>query len=119
MIIYVLIATIKLSPRFGNSLGGTAVVIEPGIVLSQSDIIRCTFDGSGQNGFVLNSSTVVCISPILQNTSGFVMFKLNVLHRVSFETQFLASKKNIFETKKKQSHVNYTRLILSCMPYAL
>ncbi len=86
-----------MSPRFGNSLGGTAVIIEPGIVLSNTDIIRCTFDGSGQNGFVLNNSTVMCISPILQNTSGFVMFKLNVLHRVSFETQFLASKKVKFK----------------------
>ncbi len=103
MIIYVFIATIKLSPRFGNSLRGTAVIIEPGIVLSNTDIIRCTFDRSGQTGFVLNNSTVMCISPILQKTSSFVPFKLDVVRRVSFETQFLASKKNIFVTKKKQS----------------
>ncbi len=101
--IYVLKATIKLSPRFGNSLGGTAVIIEPGILLSNTDTIRCTFDGSGRTGFVLNNSTVMCISPFLQETSGFVPFKLNVVRRVSFETQFLASKKNIFETKKEQS----------------
>ncbi len=71
------------------------MIIEPGFVLSKTDIIRCTFDTSRRAGFVLNNSTVMCISPFLQGTSGFVPFKLNVLRGVSFESKFLASKMSI------------------------
>ncbi len=69
------------------------MIIEPGIALSKTDIIRCTFERSGQTGIVLNNSTVMCISPFLQETSGFVPFQLSVFRREAFQTQFLAGKK--------------------------
>ena len=85
-------ARIKLFPRFGNSLGGTPILIDIGIEISESDEIYCTFEDKRVIGQSLNRSIVICVSPFLQSTSAFIPFKLRIGDRSPYEENFLTSK---------------------------
>lgn len=67
-------------------------MIEPGIDLSSGGNIKCSFGKTDRPGHILNSTTLMCISPFLQETSGFIDFMLCVNGSLTYESQFLPSK---------------------------
>ena len=85
-------ARIKLSPRFGNSLGGTPILIDTGIEFSESDKITCIFEDNMVTGQALSKSIAICVSPFLQSTNKFIPFKLRIGDRTPFDANFLTSK---------------------------
>ena len=51
-----------IGPRFGNTLGGTAVYLT-GPCFNKSDLITCSFEDEKEDVFVTNNHTAVCVSP--------------------------------------------------------
>ena len=97
-IIFFSTAGVKLSPRFGNSLGGTPVLIDTGIDLTNGEKIDCEFEGAPiVTGKALSKFIAICVSPFLQNTNKFIPFKLRIGTRHLFEAKFLTSKCIIIE----------------------
>lgn len=71
-------------------LGGTPILIEPGVTLAARDTVTCTFGGIEKNGIQLNSTLALCVSPTLQQV-GFIPFSFKIA-KSSQESQFLSSK---------------------------
>lgn len=70
-------------------LGGTPVLIDPGVPLVGSEVIGCSFGGIETDGVHISSNLALCVSPTLQNV-GFLPFELSITDRPSQETEFLS-----------------------------
>ena len=93
MELIIFLIALQITPRLGNSLGGTPLIVElPVINWTKADNIECFFDGKGaQEVAVLSSSKVICVSPFLQKTHHFVKFEVKV-NGTTYEAQFLSCK---------------------------
>lgn len=83
------IASIELRPRFGNMLGGTPVLINPGVPLAGGEEIGCNFNGIETAGVHINSNLALCVSPTLPDF-GSIPFELRIAGRSPQETDFLS-----------------------------
>jgi hypothetical protein len=70
-------------------LGGTPVLIDPGVPLKSGEKIGCDFGGIEVTGVQLNASVALCVSPTLQ-TIGHIPFVLSITGRSMQETDFLS-----------------------------
>ena len=82
-----------IGPRFGNILGGTAVLLT-GPCFDTSDVLLCTFeDTKKDNGFVVNNYTAMCVSPTFQDI-GWKSLTLSIIkngeEKYMGQTQFYA-----------------------------
>ena len=69
-------SVLTLSPRFGNMLGGTAVLVS-GPCFDEADNITRVFDGIPTDGMFFSERQSLCASPILSHT-GRVPFQFIV-----------------------------------------
>ena len=64
---FVIAAEVVLSPRLGNQLGGTPVLVR-GLCLEPTDFIQCIFDGRVLLGDYFDPNTAICPTPIMFTT---------------------------------------------------
>ena len=69
-------------------LGGTPVLIDPGVALMGSEKIGCNFGGIEVTG-EMRGSMALCVSPTLQNV-GHTPFRFSISGRDTQETDFLS-----------------------------
>ena len=83
-------ASIELHPRFGNMLGGTPILIDPGVPFAGNEEIGCDFDGIKTDGVHINNSNLaLCVSPTLPDFSS-IPFELTITGRTPQQTEFLS-----------------------------
>ena len=93
------IAQITLTPRHGNMLGGTGVIVT-GVCLEPDDRVLCHFDNTPALGFeIISDSLILCVSPVL-NKIGAVSFELvvaktSIREFFTFESTFYSGKISI------------------------
>ena len=78
-------------------LGGTPILIDPGVPLQSTDKVTCKFGGNEEEGIRINDTLALCVSPSLQH-SGFVPFTLEIADRPPQESQFLSGKHTCIST---------------------
>ena len=88
---HVFIATINLIPRFGNTLGGTAVYIKTLIPTRLDEQISCKFGDADGIPRRINEELIVCVSPPSEK-EGAVVLHLQVGNRGALMSQYLYSK---------------------------
>ncbi len=77
-----------MKPRFGNMLGGTAVLIS-GTRFEMGEKISCNFGGHEVEGSLIDESSALCVSPQLSKL-GFITFGIAISNRRMLESQFLS-----------------------------
>ena len=86
-------SVLTLSPRFGNMLGGTAVLVS-GPCFDEADNITCVFDGIPTDGMFFSERQSLCASPILSRTgrdpSSSLLMALNSSEEIPSSTQVCA-----------------------------
>lgn len=70
-------------------LGGTPILIDPGVPFEGDEEIGCIFGEIKTDGVHISSNLALCVSPTLQNV-GFIPFALSIAGRPSQETEFLS-----------------------------
>ena len=60
-------SVITLSPRYGNMLGGEAILVS-GPCVDEADNITCVFDDVATMGIFFTEQQSLCVSPILSRT---------------------------------------------------
>ena len=88
-IFHISTGSIELHPRFGNMLGGTPVLIDPGVPFAGNEEIDCDFDGIKTTGVHINSNLALCVSPTLPDFSS-IPFELTISGRAPQQTEFLS-----------------------------
>ena len=100
---------IKLSPSYGNMLGGSPIVLSgPYFTVQEEDQIACLFDNTTVDGIFINKQQVLCVSPPLSQ-SGRVQFQLFVRGNTSFygESTFVSGRPDV-HVVSTASHSKYT-----------
>ena len=70
------IGTLKLTPDYGNQLGGAPIIVSgPNVTFKEEDDITCVFGGREAKGVYVNEEQALCVSPELSET-GIVLFQL-------------------------------------------
>ena len=86
IIIMLFSAELFLTPRIGNQLGGTPVLVH-GFCLDPDDIISCKFgDQHSRNAVYLDSETAFCISPVM-TAAGTLDFTIEVRRTLDMQTR--------------------------------
>ena len=69
---------IRLSPSYGNQLGGTPVMVSgTDVVFRERDDITCVFSDQRVEGVYINQEQALCVSPELSET-GTIPFQLMI-----------------------------------------
>ena len=75
----IITGNVKLSPHYGNQLGGAPVIVSgDDITFREDDDIMCVFGEQKIDGVYVDEEQALCVSPELSET-GIVLFELTIV----------------------------------------
>ena len=76
--ISIIAGNLKLTPHYGNQLGGAPILVSgDDVTFAENHDITCIFGDEKVDGVYVNEEQVLCVSPELPQT-GVVLFQLEV-----------------------------------------